>query len=367
VTADIFVNPAAGATPADTPSRKPLEFHRRLPGYRSTPLVDAPALAERLGVARVWVKDESERIGLPSFKALGASWACYQAVLGRLGGVPEWSTLDDLKGTLAPLRPMSFATATDGNHGAAVARMARWYGFGARIFVPAGTTAPRIAAIEREGAEVIVVDGTYDDAVARSAEEAGERCLVVSDTSWPGYEEIPRRVFEGYSTIFWEIEDVLAEPPDAVFIPMGVGALAAATVRHYRRPAAAKRTRLIGVEPASAACVLASLRAGRITEVPGPHESIMAGLNCGKPSYVAWPYLSAGLDGAVAIDDDRARDAMRRLAALGVVSGESGAAGLAGAVALTDAGSALDPSSSVLVLSTEGATDEESYRRIVGT
>jgi diaminopropionate ammonia-lyase len=114
-----------------------------------------------------------------------------------------------------------------------------------------------------------------------------------------------------------------------------VGALAAATVRHFRRPGPSERPRLIGVEPATAACVLVSLRAGRLTAVPGPHESIMAGLNCDSPSYVAWPYLSAGIDGAVAIDDDRARDAMRRLAAIGVVSGESGA-------------------------------DEESYRRIVG-
>jgi diaminopropionate ammonia-lyase len=273
---------------------------------------------------------------------------------------------------------LTLAAATDGNHGRAVARMARLLGFDAHIFVPAGTVMPRIEAIESEGATVTVVDGGYDDAIARSAQEAGERCLVISDTSWPGYEQVPRWVIDGYSTIAWEVDDELArrgEPqPDVVAVQMGVGALAGALTRHYRRPGLDHRPRLLGVEPTKAACVLASMEAGRIVTIPGPQDSIMAGLNCGTPSLIAWPTVSGGIDVFVAVPDERAREAMRTLAQAGVVSGESGAAGLAGlleVVGSPDAGPArellgLGPSSRVLVYSTEGATDPDAYLEIVG-
>ncbi|HEX5690805.1 MAG TPA: pyridoxal-phosphate dependent enzyme, partial [Roseiflexaceae bacterium] len=220
-------------------SRAPLEFHRRLPGYAPTPLVEAPLLAATLNIGRLWVKDEASRLGLPAFKILGASWACYLALQELMGGaIGAWNTLDELAEQLAPLRPLTLAAATDGNHGRAVARTARLLGFAARIFVPAGTAAARIEAIESEGAQVLVVDGTYDEAVALAAKEAGPRCLVISDTAWPGYETVPRDVIAGYSTIFWEIDDELARrgepPPDLVVVQIGVGALAAAVVRHYR-------------------------------------------------------------------------------------------------------------------------------------
>jgi diaminopropionate ammonia-lyase len=343
-----------------------LSFHRKLPGYAPTPLVSAPSIALRLGLARVLVKNESSRFGLPSFKLLGASWATYRALAARLGlRLEDWSTLDDLARAVSALKPFTLAAATDGNHGRAVAHMARLLGFEARIFVPRGTAAARIRAIENEGAACFVVDGDYDDAIARSAKEASEACLVVDDTSWPGYEDIPRWVVQGYGTIFREIEDQLDSPPDVVFVPIGVGALGAAAVDFYKRTTSA---RVVGVEPSSAACVLASIEAGKIVTVPGPHGSIMAGLNCGTPSPIAFPTLLAGLDATIAIDDSYAEQAMRTLASCGIVSGETGAAalgGLAEAPAIRrDLG--LDSSATALLLVTEGATDPESYRRIVG-
>ena len=288
----------------------PLRFHRALPGYARSALIDAPELAAEWDVGRVRLKFERERFGLPSFKFLGASWAAR-----RLLGEP-------------PHDPgLELIAATDGNHGRAVARVARLAGLGALILVPAGTATARIDAIADEGAEVEVVDGSYDDAVRRSEALAGPRRLLLSDTSWPGYEEVPRWVIEGYATIFREVDEQMGgAAADAVVVPIGVGALAAAAVRHL-----AGRARLAGVEPASAACTLESARAGEITEVPGPHPSIMAGLNAGLPSLVAWPLVSAGFDLFCAIEDQVAVEGMRRLAALGLEAGEcsGGAVGAA--------------------------------------
>ncbi len=222
-------------------TREPLEFHRRFPHYGPTPLLSAPRLAARLGLGQVLIKCERARLGLMSFKILGASWASYRAVVEHIGRQPEpWQTVEELAASLSPLRPFALAAATDGNHGKAVARMARLLGFDARIFVPEGTAPARIEAISAEGASVTVVTGDYEDAVACSAEEAGPRCLVISDTSWPGYEQVPRWVIEGYSTMFWEVDDRLdaagRAAPDVVVVPVGVGALAAATVNHWCRP-----------------------------------------------------------------------------------------------------------------------------------
>ncbi|HZA20982.1 MAG TPA: diaminopropionate ammonia-lyase [Actinomycetota bacterium] len=352
------------------PSRAPLAFHRKLPGYAPTPLLDATELAAEIGVGRLWIKDESSRLGLPSFKILGASWGVYRAIERYAGGLAAWSSLEELTPQLERLRPLSLAAATDGNHGRAVARMARLLGFGARIFVPEGTSPARIAAIESEGASCDVVEGTYDDAVTRSAKEASEDCLVISDTSWPGYEDVPRWVIEGYATIFWEIEDAIEGAADLVTIQLGVGAMGAAAVRHFRRPGAPP-TRMLGVEPDRAACVLASMEAGEVITIPGPHDSIMAGLNCGTPSIVAWPWVSSGYDAFVAIDDERAREGMRAFDRAGVVAGETGAAGFGGLAAALDDREArerlgLGPGASVLLLCTEGATDPAAYERIVG-
>jgi diaminopropionate ammonia-lyase len=332
--------------PADDDA--PLSFHRGMPGYAPTPLVDAPELAGEWGVGRVLLKFENDRFGLPAFKILGVSWAAE-----RLLGAP-------------PHEPgLELVAATDGNHGRAVARVARLAGLGSRILVPAATARARIEAIEDEGAVVQVVDGSYDDAVRLSAELASERRLVLSDTSWPGYEEVPRRVIEGYATIFHEVDAQSGgADPDVAFVPMGVGALAAAAVRHL-----AGRARLAGIEPADAACVLESARAGEITAVPGPHGSIMAGLNAGLPSLVAWPLVSRGFELFSAARDELAVEGTRRLAALGLQVGEcsGGAAGAAGRL-LADPGArevlGATAGSTVLVLLTEGVTDPDAFARL---
>lgn len=378
---ELVRNPDARQTVGafDPPSSDVTEFHRRLPGYRPTPLVPAPSLAERLGVGEVWVKDESSRLGLPAFKMLGASWAAYRALAEHLGtDLEPWADIDELAKKLTEHGPLALAAATDGNHGRAVARMAGLLGLEARIFVPAGTTDARIDAIRSEGASCQVVDGTYNDAVRRSAEEASDRCLVISDTSWPGYERIPGWVIDGYTTIYAEIEETLtaagARPPDVVVVPVGVGAMACSAVRYYRQPDVTQPPSIVGVEPLRAACVLASARAGRIVSVPGPHDSIMAGLNCDTPSVIAWPVISQGIDLYIAIDDERAVEGMRQLADIGLVSGETGAAGL-GALNEIISGSdatelrsylGLGPESIVLLISTEGATDPDAYQRLVG-
>ncbi|MER3438552.1 MAG: hypothetical protein C4346_13740, partial [Chloroflexota bacterium] len=218
----------------------------------------------------------------------------------------------------------------------------------------------------------------------------------ISDTAWPGYETIreptrsliaweavPRWVIEGYSTILWEVEDALAardEPgPDLVAVQIGVGALAAAVTRHFRRPGAPYSPEILGVEPARAACMLASMEAGQIVQVPGPHDSIMSGLNCGVPSAIAWPVVSRGIDAFLAIDDEWARLAMRLLADgtprdqgsrgnpdEGIIAGECGAAGIAGLLAWVEAFGGDLRGRRALVLITEGATDPDAYRQIVG-
>lgn len=365
MTVEILQNPGRHPVAARVEhGPEPLSLHRRLPGYEPTPLVAAPGLARELGLARLWVKVESSRLGLPAFKMLGASWATYRLLVARLGREPSWTTIDELRAAIEPLGPLTLAAATDGNHGRAVARMARLLGYGARIFVPAGTAPARIDAITSEGASVTVVQGTYDDAVATSASIAADDVLVVSDTSWEGYSEVPRWVIDGYSTIFAEVDDQIGgELPDVVMVQMGVGALAAAVVDRY-----GAASDIVAVEPLSAACGLRSAEAGKPTEVPGPHQSIMAGLNCGNVSIVAWPTVSAGVDVFVAVDDAAAEQAMRDFAAIHIVAGETGAAGLAGLRALVDAGGdQVDlHGRSALVIVTEGATDPEAYERIVG-
>src|SRR5918997_1568268 len=230
---DLFENRnVAPVLPGEGPTREPLAFHRRLPGYGPTPLVELPGIARRLGVGRVWLKDESARLGLPPFKILGASWAVYRRLAELLGREPAWGTLEELRAELAPLGRLTLAAASDGNHGRAVARMAALLDYRAHILVPAGIAQARIDAIAGEGATVTVVEGSYDDAVEQAAAMADERTLVISDTSWPGYEQVPRWVVEGYSTLFNEADDQVAEQGVAPFthavVQVGVGALAAA-------------------------------------------------------------------------------------------------------------------------------------------
>jgi hypothetical protein len=368
-TTEVLVNPLRVRRRArpSLEANAAVEFHRRLPGYQPTPLVSAPALAADLGLDRLWVKVESSRLGLPSFKVLGASWATYRLLLSQMAArglaEPAWSDIDELRAAISVLGPLTLAAATDGNHGRAVARMARDLGLSARIFVPQDMVPARISAIESEGADVVVVLGTYDDAVRASA--ADPDVLVVSDTSWEGYVDVPAWVIEGYGTIFAEVRAQLdGEVPDVVVAQMGVGALCAATAMAY-----AAESRVVAVEPRSAACGFLSAANGAPATVPRPHHSVMSGLNCGNVSLVAWPTVAAGVDVFVAIGDSGIPSAMRDLADIGVEAGETGAAGLAGLQALISAGGDVGSSlenRSVLVLCTEGATDPVAYERIVG-
>jgi diaminopropionate ammonia-lyase len=227
----------------------------------------------------------------------------------------------------------------------------------------------RINAIKHEGAMVTLVNGCYDDAVQHAATLEGERSLVLSDTSRPGYEIIPRWVIEGYSTIFQEVQEQLSQwqesGPDLVVVQIGVGALAAAVVHHYRHTDVSSHIKIVGIEPTSAACALTSMKAGQIVSLTDPPQSTMVGLNCGTPSLVAWPLISTGIDLFVAIEDEWAKLGMRDLATVGLVAGETGAAGIGGLAALLTCPSSqtmssalgVDTSTRVLVVCTEGATD----------
>jgi diaminopropionate ammonia-lyase len=358
---------AHGAAAAADP--RPGRFHRSMPGYRRSELASAPAAAEQLGLERLHVKMEVERFGLPSFKILGASWAICRALSARAGRDEPAATFDELLELARADGGLTLAAATDGNHGRAVARMARLLGLGARIFVPEHTAAARIDAIAGEGADVEVVRGSYDDAVALSAAAASDRRLVISDTSWPGYEDVPGWVADGYATIFDELSEQLAPAPapPLVAVQIGVGALASAAVRALAQPGRV----LVGVEPDDAACALAAVRDGRPVLVGGPHRSVMAGLSCGLASQIALPDMARGIDAFCAIDDRAAEAAVRVLFAGGLRCGETGASGVAGLLALRERwpqgtwerfGLAARPAA--LAICTEGPTDPESFARI---
>jgi len=351
----------AGAPPAPG-------FHPSLPGFAPTPIRSAPRAAARLGVAQVLVKDESRRMGMPSFKILGASWATYRAVLAALGRTPgPEPSLDELREVVASSgRPLTLVAATDGNHGHAIAHMAALLGLPAVVLVPAGTAESRIRRIADEGAEVRVVDGNYDDTIAASAALGDETHVVVDDTSWEGYTDVPGWVLDGYWTMLAEVVAAVdageVPEPTVVAAQIGVGALSAAVARAFaRRPARL----LVGVEPTDAACVTESALAGRLVTVPAEGDTCMAGLNCGTPSLAALESNLRGYDRFVTVDDGFAEDAVRLLHADGIEAGESGAAGLAGLLAERD-GLALGPDDVVLVLLTERPTDPASFRRILG-
>lgn len=359
--------PGARSWHCPGPGREMMEFHAAWPGYAPTPLTEAPGLAEEWQVARVFVKDESWRLGMPAFKVLGASWAVFSVLSERVGGNrPE--TFEELARTLNPLSPFGFVTATDGNHGRALAHVARRLGLTCRVFVPEFVDRATVDAIEGEGAVVTLVAGPYDEAVRRAADvaqRAGSDAILMQDTAWHGYQEVPGWIVDGYSTMFWEIDDQIGKTGlELVVVPIGVGSLAQAAVAHYRSDSASRRPALLGVEPDTAACVLASLQSGELRTVR-TGESVMTGLNCGTPSSLAWRYLRSGLDASGAVSDEAALVAVADLAAIGISTGPSGAAALAGArAALTGPGSedrrlalTVDNTSTVVLLCTEGTID----------
>jgi diaminopropionate ammonia-lyase len=299
-------------------------FHRTLPGYAPTPLRELPELAAELGIGRLLVKDESARLGLPAFKILGASYAVSRALSARFG-----------EPGAQPLSGLRLLTATDGNHGRAVARVARELGLAATVLLPAGVNPVTVAALHAEGVDVRQLDLPYDEVVAAAAALAGPDALLVQDTAWPGYEEIPQWIVDGYATLCEEIDAALAGTGalpaaatlDLVVVPAGVGSLAQAVVEHYRRGGPSPA--VLVVEPDAAPAVTTALLQGRPVPVP-TRQTVMTGLNCGTVSELAWPVLAGGLDAAVTVSDAEARAAVADLRAAGVDAGPCGAATLAG-------------------------------------
>ncbi len=326
-------------------------------GYRPTPLADLQGLAVRLGLGRLWFKDEGQRFKLKSFKALGGPYAIARLV-AREGASPD----------------RTFASATDGNHGRAVAWGAARAGCRSVIFVPAAVSDGRAAAIAAFGAKVVRTRGTYDEAVAECAATARrEGWTVIADTSEDEQAEVPGLVMEGYMVAVAEAAEQMSEVPTHVFVQAGVGGLAAAVAAHFDDRWGAGRPRLVIVEPETAACLMLAAETGGMAQVAGDLETVMGGLSCGIASAPAWRVLDAAVDAFLAIEDARAIEAMRVLAdgEPAIVAGESGAAGLGGLLAVAaEEGMrrqlGLDGASRVLLFGTEGDTDPDLYTRLVG-
>ncbi len=300
------VNAAFDPTAVPAPSNEATAYHRRVPGYAPTPLHELGDIAAELEVGAVHVKDESNRLGLPAFKILGASWAVERALREQ----PDTHTL---------------AAASAGNHGRAVAHAAAVRGLACRVYLPARSMVVRREAIASEGAEVVIIDGTYGQAVDAAALAGTEDGVaVIADVGDTGPAEW---VIDGYQTLFAEAGAQATY--ELILVPVGVGSLAAAAARHGAQVGA----RVVGVEPDTAACLSASLMRGARTLVPTPGTT-MAGLDCAEVSSAAWPTLRCGIAGTVTATDAEAAAAVRELSAAGLAIGESGAAALAGLRAL---------------------------------
>ena len=361
-------------------------FHQSFPEYSVTPLVKLAVLAEELGVQSIYVKDESYRFGLNAFKVLGSSYAIAREI-GRLLGLKEEElTLGRL---LAPdvkerLGTLTFVNATDGNHGRGVAWTAQRLGHRAVVFMPKGTAAERLENIRRLGAEASITNVNYDDTVRLARAYAAEhKGIVVQDTSWEGYDEVPLHIMQGYTTMGSEIVEQLQAygniKPTHVFLQAGVGAMAGAMAGFIADYYKERRPMITIVEPNQADCIYRTALAndGQLHTVGGALDSIMAGLCCGEPCSLGWRQLAAYADNFVAMPDRAAALGMRVLGRpmgsdAAVVAGESGAAGFGLAMAaLWEQDLAelkrslqLDAKSVILCISTEGATDVANYRRI---
>ena len=338
-----------------------LLYHQSLPVYRPTPLVSLPWLEKFSGVGRILIKDESHRFGLNAFKGLGASYAIH-TLLQRNSNIN------------------AFCTATDGNHGRAVAWAARQAGRKAYVFVPEITTQQRINAIQNEGATVVKVSGDYD-LTCRSAEEQSTRngWTLLQDTAWEGYEEIPALIMAGYLTMYQEaqeqMEDQMVRNPDVIFLQAGVGSWAASALWYYGFGKTGTRPKMVIVEPEESNGIFTSVSTGMRTLPTGSGKTMMAGLNCGIPSLTAWPFIQSLADAVITISESEVAQAMKMLyhSEPSIVSGESGAAGIAGFMAVSTLPEMeplrrfldLNKDSTVLLFSTEGATDQLNFDKVV--
>jgi len=360
-------------------------FHGQMPGYEMTPLKRLTNLASRLGLGSIWVKDESARMRLNAFKALGGSFAIYRFICQKAGR-PRLSFAELMSDEVrASLGDITFTSATDGNHGKGLAWATRKFGFPCVIYVHKNTSQARIDAIAEFDAEVRVVDGNYDDAVRQCEQDArANGWQVVSDTSWPGYEDIPTWVMQGYTTLMAETQEQFAAlgivKPTHVFLQAGVGAFAASVIAFYEKLFGADAPISIVVEPRMADCLYHSLRIGdgRPHSVSGDLDTIMAGLACGEPSPLAWQILWNCADFIITAPDYVAAKGMRMYGVPlkgdpVVISGESGAVTLGVLPFIMGNGGAaelrqqlqLDENSRVLLINTEGNTDPDYFRNVV--
>ncbi|KAI4666834.1 uncharacterized protein J4E88_010402 [Alternaria novae-zelandiae] len=299
----MFHNPSASTYKHTNPSTNPSvsPFHRSLPDYAITPLIPLPDLAQQLGLGHILLKDESSRLGLPAFKILGASWAI-QVALTKKCCLPITSTLHEL-GAAARKEGVELVTCTEGNWGRAVARMAKYLGVKAVIFVPDFMDEATQEKIRGEGATVVVVDGDYDFSIEKAKEEAEKAGggMLVMDVSWEGYDEIPEYVVQGYITMLTEtdaqLKDMDMKPVTHAIAAVGVGSWAQAVTSHYKSSSLAQTATVITVEPDTAASLKTSLEAGAITPISTGH-TICNGMNCGTTSTTAWEVLRKGVDGS---------------------------------------------------------------------
>ena len=360
------------------------KFHQTFPYYTPTPLVKLAHLADMMRVSHIWIKDESHRFGLNAFKVLGATHGLAYLIAQRLKMNAQELSFDLLHAPSAKekLADTTFVTATDGNHGRAVAWAAQQLGCSAVVYLPKGTSAARYESIKVHGAQTYIIDGTYDDAVQQAIEQAQKQgWILLQDTAREGYEEIPLKIMQGYLTILHEaLEQLEEEIPTHVFVQCGVGSLAAASQAYLFELFGDERPLFAVVEPTRAACFYEPMATHKRTpkKLSGNLNTIMAGLACGEPSTLAWGILRDYADVFVACPD---YIAMRGMRILGnplrgdhrVMSGESGAVTLGLlTTALAQASCRkiaeslrLDETSKILLLSTEGDTDPSMYRTIV--
>ncbi|MBR4099175.1 MAG: diaminopropionate ammonia-lyase, partial [Clostridium sp.] len=357
---------------------KAKQFHSDIPGYAPTPLVERPALAGKLGVGQLWVKDESQRFGLNAFKALGGSYAMAGYLAGRLERQPDEVTFRELCSleTREKLGNVTFYTATDGNHGRGVAWSARLLGHKSVVYMPKGSALERLENIRAQGARAEITELNYDDAVRLADREAKTTGgVLIQDTAWPGYEEIPARIMQGYTTLAGEIMEQLdGQRPTHLFLQAGVGSFAGAVLGAFAAHWGADRPVTCIMEPDKADCLFRTARAddGQLHFVTGDMDSMMAGLCCGEPCTISWKIIDSYADGFISCADEYSALGMRLLGRaeagdMPVVSGESGAvgAGVLSAIMTEDRLSdlrdalGLGPDSRVLLISTEGDTDQE--------
>ena len=363
-------------------------FHRSFPQYGLTPLAGLPNMAGRLGLGGLWVKDESYRFGLNAFKVLGGSFAMGRYIAQELGR--DVSQVDYAYLTGEKLKEefdqATFFTATDGNHGRGVAWAANKLGQKAVVHMPKGSAKSRFDNIAREGAAVTIEEVNYDDCVRMAAAEAAqtEHGVVVQDTAWEGYEEIPAWIMQGYGTMAGEAAEQLRQQeigrPTHVFVQAGVGSLAGAVVGYFANRFPTDPPKFIIMEAQIADCLYQGAKAGDGAPrmVGGDLQTIMAGLACGEPNTISWDILRNHVDAFLSCPDWVSAKGMRMLAVPvkgdpAVCSGESGAVGMGVISTLMTDNSykelrealGLDESSKVLMFSTEGDTDPEKYQEIV--